>query len=82
MARSDPTGVRYVVDVGPGDSGMRVSVRRALPEGGFADTLGVLLSWEDAELRVEKRDGSVVAIPSADVVAAKRVPPPPARRPR
>jgi hypothetical protein len=74
------TGVRYVVDVGPGDSGVRVSVRRTLPEGGFADTLGTLLSWESGLLRVEKRDGTVVEIPAAEVVAAKRVPPPPERR--
>jgi len=75
-----PAGVRYVIDVGPGDSGVRVSVRRTLPEGGFADTLGVLLSWAEGVLRVEKRDGSVVEVPEADVVAAKRIPPPPERR--
>jgi hypothetical protein len=82
VERDRPTGVRYVLDVAPGDSGVRVSVRRRLPEGGFSDTLGVLLSWDRAELRVEKRDGTVVAIPSADVVAAKRVPPAPERRSR
>jgi hypothetical protein len=75
-----PTGVRYVIDVGPGDSGVRISLRRRLSEGGYGDVLGVLLSWGDGLVRVEKRDGSVVEIPEADVVAAKRVPPPPARR--
>jgi hypothetical protein len=74
------TGVRYVIDVGPGASGVRVSVRRKLPEGGFADTLGVLLAWEAGVLRVEKRDGTVAEIPAAEVVAAKRIPPPPERR--
>jgi hypothetical protein len=74
-----PGGVRYVIDVGPGDSGMRISLRRSLPEGGFGDVLGTLLSW-DAQVRVEKRDGTVVTVPAADVVAAKRIPPPPERR--
>jgi hypothetical protein len=77
---SDPTGVRYTVDVGPGDSGVRVSVRRRLPEGGFTDALGELLSWESGVLRVQRRDGTVVEVPEADLVAAKRVPPPPERR--
>jgi hypothetical protein len=75
-----PTGVRYVVDVGPGDSGVRISLRRRLPEGGYGDVLGVLLSWGDGLVRVERRDGSVVDVAAADVVAAKRIPPPPARR--
>ena len=80
MGPSDPTGVRYTVDVGPGDSGVRVSVRRRLPEGGFSDALGELLSWEAGLLRVQRRDGTVVEVPEADLVAAKRVPPPPERR--
>jgi hypothetical protein len=57
-----------------------VSLRRALPEGGYGDVLGVVVSWDEASVRIEKRDGSVVEVRSADVVAAKRVPPPPARR--
>jgi hypothetical protein len=76
---SRPPGVRYALDVGPGDRGVRVSLRRRLPEGGFGDVLGELLSW-DAVVRVQRRDGSVVEVPAADVVAAKKVPPPPERR--
>ena len=72
--------MRYTVDVGPGDADVRVSVRRRLSEGGFADTLGVLLSWADGVLRIQKRDGVVAEILASDVVAAKRVPPPPERR--
>jgi hypothetical protein len=71
--------VRFTVDVGPGDSGVRISLRRRLPEGGYGDVLGQLLSW-DTVVRVQRRDGSVVEIDPATVVAAKRVPPPPARR--
>lgn len=71
--------VRYTRDVGPGDSGVRVSLRRALPEGGYGDVLGQLLSWTDV-VRIERRDGVVVEVPSETVVAAKRVPPAPERR--
>ena len=71
--------VRYARDVGPGDSGVRVSLRRVLPEGGLGDVLGQLLSWTDV-VRIERRDGVVVEVPADTVVAAKRVPPAPERR--
>ena len=73
--------MRYTVDVGPGDSGVRVTIRRRLPEGGLGDVLGQLLSWSEGLLTVERRDGTKVTIAEQDVVAAKRIPPPPARRP-
>jgi hypothetical protein len=76
----DPGGVRYVRDVGPGDVGVRVSLRRVLPEGGYGDVLGVVVEWDEAVVRIEKRDGTVVVVPADTVVAAKRVPPPPTRR--
>lgn len=79
MESTPPTGVRYVIDVGPGDSGVRISLRRSLPGGGFGDVLGDLLSW-DTTVRVQKRDGTVVEIDPATVVAAKKVPPAPERR--
>jgi len=72
--------VRYVIDVGPGDSGIRVTIRRRLPEGGLGDVLGQLLSWDGGQLVVERRDGTKVTIAEQDVVAAKRIPPPPQRR--
>ena len=80
MESSREAGVRYVRDVGPGDSGVRVSLRRTLAEGGYGDVLGDLLSWDDAVVRVRRRDGSVVEVDPATVVAAKRVPPAPERR--
>jgi hypothetical protein len=73
------TGVRFTVDVGPGDSGVRISLRRRLPEGGFGDVLGELLGW-DEQVRVLRKDGTVVSVDPATVVAAKRVPPAPERR--
>lgn len=72
--------VRYTTDVGPGDAGMRISLRRKLAEGGYGDVLGELLSWTDGQVRVQRRDGTVAEVAEADVVAAKRIPPPPPRR--
>jgi len=74
------TGVRFTIDVGPGDSGVRIALRRRLAEGGYGDVLGTLLSWADDSVRVERRDGTVIDVAVADVVAAKRIPPPPTRR--
>jgi hypothetical protein len=75
-----PPGVAYTRDVGPGDVGVRISLRRVLPEGGYGDVLGIVRAWDDTSVEVEKRDGSVVVVATADVVAAKRIPPPPPRR--
>jgi len=76
---SRPSGVRYVINVGPADVGVRISLRRSLPEGGYGDVLGELLSW-DGTIRVQRRDGTVVEIDPATVVAAKPIPPAPERR--
>ena len=72
--------MRYAREVGPGDSGMRISLRRRLPEGGYGDVLGVLSSWADDVVTVVRGDGSSVVIAAADVVATRRIPPAPARR--
>jgi hypothetical protein len=72
--------VRYTRDVGPGDVGVRVSLRRRLPAGGLGDVLGIVIAWDASRVEVRRRDGSVVVVPAEDVVAAKRVPPPPERR--
>lgn len=81
MGGSEPTGGRrYVFDVGPGDSGMRITLRRRLPEGGLGDVLGQLLSWQDGVVTLRRRDDVVVTVQEADVVAAKRIGPPPVPR--
>ena len=72
--------MRYVVDVTPADLGARVSLRRRLPEGGLGDVLGVLETWSGGALTVRRRDDVVVAVAEADLVALKRIPPPPERR--
>jgi len=57
----------------------RVVVRSRI-DGGFTDALGRLLACGDGKCTVETRRGPVV-VALSDVVAAKRVPEPPSRRP-
>jgi len=68
--------------------GERVVVRRVIrgevgPSGGPAmtDVLGMLVSWEDDLICVQRDDGEQVQISRADIVAAKPVPPRPQPRP-
>ena len=82
MAKDFPAGVRYVRELGPGDSGVRVSLRRRLPDGPLGDVLGELERWADGVVVVRRSDGERVEVAEADVVAVKRVPPPPPRRQR
>nr|WP_245240911.1 GNAT family N-acetyltransferase [Streptomyces spiramenti] len=72
------------VRVGAEDVGRRVSVRsltgRQPPGARFTDTLGVLTHWSREQVVVTRRDGTAVTLATPDVVAAKVVPPAPARR--
>ncbi len=47
----------------------------------MGDVLGVLVSWSDGQVQLRRRDGVVVSVAEVDVVAAKRIGPPPERRP-
>jgi N-acetylglutamate synthase len=58
--------------------GSRVVVRHRLPDGSASDALGELVGADGTTLRVATRRGEV-AVARADVIAAKPVPPPPAR---
>jgi hypothetical protein len=71
------------VAVTPADVGSRISVRRVLRDGreGLGDVVGDLVGWDASGLSVRRRDGSTERIAEADVVAAKKVPPAPERRP-
>jgi len=75
------TGVRFVVSVTPADVGSRVSVRRRVGPRACSDVVGALLSYRDGVLVVATRRGEV-RVPARDVVAARTVPPAPARRRR
>jgi hypothetical protein len=72
--------VRYAREVGPGDAGMRISLRRRYPDGQLGDILGVLESWVDGVVTVVRGSGERVVLAEEDVVATRRVPPPPTRR--
>ncbi len=70
--------------LGPHVIGLRVVVRRVLPgetgpSGGPAmtDVLGICESWQDGLATVRREDGSLVEIPTADIVSGKPVPPRP-----
>ena len=60
--------------VTPADVGARVSLRRAV-DGGVSDVVGVLESWASGVLSVRRRDGTVVSVAEADLVAGRVVPP-------
>ncbi|CAN5202117.1 hypothetical protein BH23ACT9_BH23ACT9_00780 [soil metagenome] len=80
---------RYVIHITPADVGQRVSIRSWLAdaaerdEGPYhTDALGTLESWDDGWLSIRRRDGSLVTVDEALMVAGKLLPPPPATRPR
>lgn len=77
---------RYVVRITPADTGARVSVRSRIPaadgEPSSTDTLGVLEAWSGGTLQILRGDGTRVSLREADLLAARRVPPAPAPRPR
>ena len=79
MTSAEPPGVRYALSLTGDDVGARVVVRRRLADGGSGDLLGELLRWDD-DVVVRDRSGVVHTVRRTDVVAAKRVPPPPVRR--
>ena len=71
--------MRYERSLGAADVGARVMVRRRLPDGQYGDVLGELVSW-GGEVAVRDRHGVTHVMPMEDVVAGKRIPPPPVRR--
>lgn len=75
IARALALGVLAEVAIGE-----RVVVR-ALVDEGAQDALGDLVARTPDTVTIDTRRG-LVAVALADVVAAKRVPPPPAPRPR
>ena len=85
MVSREPTGparpaARLVVRVTPDDVGSRVSLRLRHDATTLTDVVGQLESWEGDELAVRRRDGQVVRVRAADLVAGKVVPEPPVRR--
>lgn len=63
------------VRIGRADVGRRVTLRHRYDATTLTDVVGRLDAWDDGVLRVERRDGRLVEVPEADVVAAKVVAP-------
>ena len=80
VSADQPPGVRYSLSAGPAHVGARVVLRHRLPGGGLTDVLGHVQRWSDGTVAVRTRAGTVVVVAEADLVAAKPVPEPPARR--
>lgn len=72
-------GYRLTMRVSETDVGKRVTLRRVLPNGRFADTVGVLESWRDGEVTVRRKDGELARIRADELVAGRVVPPAPRR---
>lgn len=62
--------------------GVRVVVRRRLPDGKYSDVLGELLETGPEGVRVRTRTGDEVRVDAAEIAIGKVVPPPRPRRPR
>jgi GNAT superfamily N-acetyltransferase len=78
---------RAPTSLGPACVGLRVVVRHLLPgetgpSGGprMTDVLGVMESWSGGVTRLRTENGTVVAVPIADIVSGKPVPPKPSVR--
>lgn len=61
--------------------GVRVVVRRHLPEGGYSDVLGELLDSRPDGVTVRSRHGDV-EVRAEDIAIGKIIPPRPPRPPR
>ena len=77
-----PLRARLTVRITPADVGVRVTVRARHhgPEAAVADHVGVLRSWDDGVLTIERRDGSLRTVAQDDLVAGRVVAPPSASR--
>ena len=71
--------------LGSGDVGHRVVVRRFVEMRGdrplFTDVVGELVAWDDDVVTVVTRRGPIT-VPTAAIVAGKRIPPAAPRRSR
>lgn len=70
---------RYRQEVAPEHVGSRVSIRRWVtdPDRGPvpSDVVGRLITWSDDDhLEVRKRDGTLVSLDAADILASRVVP--------
>ncbi|MDR2565867.1 MAG: hypothetical protein LBC97_07380 [Bifidobacteriaceae bacterium] len=62
--------------------GTRVTIRRRLPEGGYADTVGVLEAASPDHVEVRHRSGDLRRIDASVIAIAHRIPGPAGRSAR
>ena len=64
---------RSAGQIGPEHIGRRVTVRRALPEGGYADVLGVCEQADADSVTVRNKEGEAIVIERSQIAAARVV---------
>lgn len=78
--------VTATLQVSGEDIGERVSVRSRIParagQPRHTDTVGYLRGWSEGAVTIERRDGEIVTLDEAAIVAGRVVGKPPRRRGR
>ena len=64
---------RSVDQIGPEHLGHRVTVRRALPEGGYSDVVGVCEQADAESVTVRNKKGEAITVRRGDIVASRVV---------
>jgi hypothetical protein len=72
---------RSVDQIGPEHLGRRVTVRRTLPEGGYADLIGVCEQADASSVTIRNKNGEAIVIARSEIVAARVVGSPSRRGP-
>lgn len=62
--------------------GHRVTIRRKLPEGGYADVVGIAERVDDASVTVRNHNGEAVEINRSEIAAARVIESPPLENPQ
>ncbi len=62
---------RSVDQIGPEHVGLRVTIRRKRPEGGYSDVVGVAEHIDEASVTVRDRGGRVIEIQRGEIAAAR-----------
>jgi hypothetical protein len=81
VTASEPTAPDPAAFLRAAPMGMRVVIRYLLPDGMATDVLGFVSASDETHVAVASMRG-MESVALATVIAAKEVPPPPARRER
>ena len=64
---------RSVGQIGPEHLGRRVTVRRALAEGGYSDVVGICEQADADSVTVRNKKGEAITVRRGDIVASRVV---------